>query len=168
MKNTRIEVGQIVGVHGILGEVKIQHWCDEADVFLNLKQVFFKDGWHRLLSCRQHKNIILAKLEGVSDRTAAEALRQCVLEAERSQLPPLPEGRYYICDLVGLTVRTDDGRTLGRLSDVLETGSNQVYEVIDQSKQKKYYLPVIDPVILSTDLEGGLLTVHLLEGLIDE
>ena len=93
---------------------------------------------------------------------------QCVLEAERNQLPPLPEGRYYICDLVGLAVKTDEGRLLGRLSDVLETGSNQVYEVTEDTTKKKYYLPVIDPVILSTDLEGGLLTVHLLEGLIDE
>ena len=168
MKNERIEVGQIVGVHGILGEVKIQHWCDEAEIFLGLKQICIKGEWHRLLSCRLHKNVILAKVEGITDRTAAEALRMCVLEAERNQLPPLPEGRYYICDLVGLAVKTDEGRLLGRLSDVLETGSNQVYEVTEDTTKKKYYLPVIDPVILSTDLEGGLLTVHLLEGLIDE
>ncbi len=168
MKNERIEVGQIVGVHGVMGEVKIQHWCDDVQVFLTLNQVFMKGKWHRLLACRQHKNIILAKLEGVTDRTAAEALRMCILEAERSQLPELPEGRFYICDLVGLMVKTDEGRILGRLSEVLETGSNQVYEVTDDSSKKKYYLPVIDPVIQSTDLENGLLTVHLLEGLIDE
>ena len=167
MNEKRIEVGQIVGVHGIAGEVKIQHWCDDADVFLNLKQVWFYGAWHRLQTPRQHKNIILCRLEGVSDRNAAEALRLCVLEAERGQLPPLPEGRYYICDLIGLNVITDEGRNLGRLSDVLETGSNQVYEVTSPEK-KKYYLPAIESVILNTDLQAGVLSVHLLEGLIDE
>lgn len=167
MNEKHIEVGQIVGVHGIAGEVKIQHWCDEAEVFLNLQQVWFNGAWHKLLSPRQHKNIILAKLEGVNDRNAAESLRFCVLEAERNQLPPLPEGRYYICDLIGLHVSTDKGRDLGTLSDVLETGSNQVYEVTDTNK-KKYYLPVIDSVVLETNLEAGVLKVHLLEGLIDQ
>ncbi len=167
MNEKRIEVGQIVGVHGIAGEVKIQHWCDDATVFLNLKKVWFNGAWHQLHTPRQHKNIILCKLECVADRNAAEQLRMCVLEADRAQLPPLPEGRYYICDLIGLQVITDTGRVLGTLSDVLETGSNQVYEVTSPDK-KKYYLPAIESVILDTDLNSGVLSVHLLEGLIDE
>lgn len=167
MEEKRIEVGQIVGVHGIAGEVKIQHWCDDADVFLGLDEVWFNGVWHKLASARLHKNVILAKLNSVSDRNDAEALRLCVLEANRDQLPPLPEGRFYICDLVGLSVITDEGRRLGTLTDVLETGSNQVYEVTGDDR-KKYYLPVIESVVLDTDLEKGVLSVHLLEGLIDE
>ena len=167
MNEKRIEVGQIVGVHGIAGEVKIQHWCDDVSVFLNLKKVWFNGAWHLLISPRQHKNVILCKLEGIADRNAAETVRMCVLEAERTQLPPLPEGRYYICDLVGLRVITDEGQELGTLSDVFETGSNQVYEVTSPEK-KKYYLPAIESVLLNTDIDAGVLTVHLLEGLIDD
>lgn len=165
MEKKKIEVGQIVGAHGINGEIKIQHWCDSADIFLNLKKVFLNGQWHQLFTPRVHKNIILAKLSDVHDRNTAESLRLCILEITRDQLPPLPENRYYICDLLGLTVITDENKSLGILSDVLDTGSNQVYEVTADN-QKKYYLPVIDDVILNTDLEQKILTVHLLEGLI--
>ena len=102
-------------------------------------------------------------VEGVSDRTAAEKLRGSYLKIPPEKLTPLPEGRYYHFQLMGLKVLTEEGEVLGRVEEVLDTGSNLVLTV--GRGRDELLLPFIDDVILDVDLEAGAVTVRLMEGL---
>lgn len=103
---------------------------------------------------------------GYTNRTAAESLRGELIEVDADDLPELPDGEYYIDDLVGLEVVTVDGESIGRLAEVLETGANDVY-VIRREGAKDVLLPAIPDVVREVDIAGGRMTVRLLEGLID-
>ena len=91
-------------------------------------------------------------------------LKNKLVTVEREMLGELPEGTYYIADIIGLEVRTDDGEVLGRVSQVISTGSNDVYEVEREGK-KPLLLPVIDDVVKEVDTDGGVITVTLIPGL---
>lgn len=158
-----IEIGQIVGTHGIKGEVKLSPWTDDLYDLLDLDVFYFEDGTPLFVELsRVHKNALIIKFREVADMNAAEAQRGKILFTEKV---PLPEGRYYIKDLIGLSAVTD-GRVFGRLTDVFNTGANDVYE-IKTAEGKTLYLPVIDGVIDGVDLEKQEIYVTIPEGLED-
>lgn len=158
-----IEVGQIVGTHGIKGEVKINPWTDDLYDLLDLEKFYLKDG--SVLTAqmsRVHKNVLIVKFREIKDMNEAEKQRGKILFTEKT---PLPEGRYYIKDLIGLTA-VADGEEIGKLTDVFNTGANDIYE-ITKNEGGKIYLPVIDGVIGDVILDEEKIYVTIPEGLED-
>lgn len=164
MKN--IEIGKIVNTHGIRGEVKIQPWCDDPNIFDELTHLIIDGKEYGIERNRLHKNCQIVKLEGILDINAAELLRNKIVEVERDVFE-LPEGRYFVTDIVGLTVREENGRELGKVAEVIRTGSNDVYVLSETFNGKQILIPVIDDVILETNIDGGYITVKLMPGLLD-
>jgi len=120
----------------------------------------------RVIGARSKGAGWILRLDGVTDRNAAEGYRGAVIRAQASDLPELAPGEWWIDDLVGLEVVTDEGKPLGRLEEVLELPANDVYVV--RSEKGEVLLPAIEDVIVAVDLEEERMTVHLLPGLIEE
>ena len=164
--NNNLEIGQIVNTHGLRGEVKVYPWCDDPEIFHELAFVCIDDKEYDIEKSRLQKNMVILKLDGIDDINDAELYRNKVLTVPREELGELPEGAYYICDLLGCSVVTVDGINLGKIDDVIKTGSNDVYSV-KNDEGKQVLIPVIDDVIKKVNLEDKLITVELLKGLID-
>ena len=165
----RLEVGQIVNTFGIKGEVKVTPFTDDINRFDDLKKVYVKtrkeSKLHKVESVRYHKNMVLLKLEGINNPEDAELLKNSFLEIDREDAIPLEEGQYFIVDLIGLDVYTDEGNLLGKVDDIYNTGANDIYVVKDELG-KQILLPGIDDVIKEVDLDSGKIIVHLIPGLI--
>lgn len=161
-----LEIGQIVNTHGIRGEVKIQPWCDDPDVFSELDYLYIDGEKYQLLKARLHKNCVLAVLDGVDTIEKAELFKNKIVTVDRDQLGDLPDGTYYIADLEGLKVETDEGEYLGDIQEVIHTGSNDVY-LLKSDRKKPIMIPVIPDVVKEVNIEEGYVIVHLLKGLID-
>lgn len=166
-------IGQIVGPHANRGEVKIDSHTDFPERFdpgvtlLLGSQLTSKE----ILSARPHKGHVLAMLEGVNSRQAAEALRGTWLYLPEADAAELDEDTFWIHDLLGLAVQTGEGRLLGKVTDVLVTGANDVYLIAPAdgvNKGKEILLPAIVQVIRTVDVAAGLITVDLLPGLLEE
>ena len=171
MKKQFLEIGKIVSTHGVMGEVRVQPWCDDAELLAESETLFFDDKGRkrvRVLNGRVHKNIVILKLEGTDSMEAAQMLRNRVLYIDREELE-LPEGSYFIQDLIGLEVLNADvpEKSYGKLSEVFPTGANDVYEVTDDSGNKRL-IPAIPDVIIKTDIEGGNMLIRPLKGLFDD
>lgn len=165
----RLAVARVVAPHGIRGEVKAELLTDFPERFRRLKRVFVGAS-DRALHLVRHRldedeRFVYLSFKEITDRTAAEALRNQLLTIPEAEAVPLPEGHYYVHQIVGLRVITDTGEELGRVRDVLHTGANDVY-VID-GPRGEVLLPAIPEVILDVDLDQGILRVHLLEGLLE-
>ena len=164
-----LEAGKIVGTHGIKGELRVQPWTDSGEFLASFKTLFFNGGAERadVLAARPHKNIVIIKLKGVDSIEAADALRGKLLYIDRADAN-LPEGRYFIQDLIGCRV-TDDatGEVYGTISDVSSTGVNDVYHVKTPGGAE-YLIPAIEQVIASTDVEGGEVRINAMKGMFDD
>lgn len=163
-----LETGKIVSIHGLKGEVKIQPWCDSPEYLCGFKRLYSKTGEHvyEIERIRPQGNMVIAKIKCIDTPAQAQAMRGKVLYIDREDAK-LPEGSYFVADLIGLDVRDESGRSFGAVSDVLQTGANDVYE-IKSDDGKLYYIPAIPSVVLSTDIEGGIMTIYPMEGLFDE
>ena len=166
MKQQYLELGKVVNTHGIRGEIKIQPWCDDPALFDRLSYFYIDGKRYEIIKNRLHKNCEIVLVEGISSINQAELLKNKIVTIERDALGELPEGTYYIADLIGLSVRTAEGKVLGNIADVLKTGSNDVY-ILDMPKEKPVLIPVIDQVVKEVDIDGGFVIVELMEGLID-
>ena len=164
-----LEIGQIVNTFGIKGMVKIKPFTDDINRFDRLKKVYIsnKNGKkeYQIQEVKYHKNMVLMKLEGIDTPERADLLRQSYLLVDRADEEPLEEGVYYIVDLLGLEVYTDENKLLGKVEDIFNTGSNDIY-VIKDEMGKQILLPGIPEVLKNVDLEKGRITVHLIPGLI--
>ena len=164
----RLEVGQIVNTFGIKGEVKVTPFTDDINRFDDLKKVYVKtrkeSKLYKVESVRYHKNMVLLKFEGINNPEDAELLKNSFLEIDREDAIPLEEGQYFIVDLIGLDVYTDEGNFLGKVDDIYNTGANDIYVVKDELG-KQILLPGIKEVIKEVKLEDRII-VHLIPGLI--
>ena len=163
-----LEIGQIVNSYGIKGFFKIVPFTDDITRFDKLKTVYIEKN-KKLLKMeieevRYHKNLVLLKLKGIDDINDTEQYKNCYLKIDRKDAVELQENSYFIVDLIGMEVVTDEGVLLGNLIDVFPTGSNDVYVVKDE-KGKQTLLPAIKEVIKNVDVENKKMTVHLMEGL---
>ena len=159
-----IEVGQIVNTHGIRGEVRLNPWTDDVYDLTELDVFYDKDKKALYVeSSKVHKNVVVIKFKDINTMNDAEKLKGKIIFTEKT---PLPEGRYYIKDLIGLTAYENDTE-LGKLTDVFNTGANDIYE-IKTKDGKKIYLPVIDGVIGDVDLENKKFFVTIPDGLLDD
>ena len=164
-----LEIGQIVNTFGIKGMVKVKPFTDDINRFDRLKKIYIsnKNGKkeYQIQEVKYHKNMVLMKLKGIDTPEQADLLRQSYLLVDRADEEPLEEGVYYIVDLLGLEVYTDDNKLLGKVDDIFNTGSNDIYVVKDEMG-KQILLPGIPDVLKNVDLEKGRITVHLIPGLI--
>lgn len=165
-----LRVGVITSTHGIAGEVKVYPTTDDMNRFKKLKKVFVDCGREQLelniSSVKFFKNMVILKFKEFHNINEVEKLIKKDLLITREQAVPLSEDENFICDLIGLTTITEDGQELGTLSDVIQTGANDVY-VISLKDGREVLIPAIKQCILKVDLESGTMTVHLLEGLLD-
>jgi len=163
-----LEVGRIVGTHGVQGEMRVECWANSPDFLKQFRTLYLDMGREALsVSCRPHKNIALMKVKGVNSIEAADLLRGKVLYINRSDAR-LGEGEHFVQDLIGLKVTdADTGRVYGTVRDVLKTGSNDVYEMLGED-EKLYYIPVIPEIIVRRDFDEGAVYIHPMKGLFDD
>jgi len=164
-----LECGKIVSTHGIRGELRVQPWCDSPDFLLDFEVLYLDKGNKPLAveQARAQKNMLLLKLEGINNLDDAAALRGKVLYIDRDDAP-LDQGEHFIQDLLGLDViDADTGMVYGKLSDVLFTGANDVYELTGENGEKKLF-PAIRDVVLETDVQAGVMRIRPLKGLFDD
>lgn len=164
------QVGAVASVHGIKGEVKVFPTTDDPGKFKRLKTVVLKTEKERrevkLESARFFKNMAIVKFQGIETPEEAQKYRGAGLWIGRDQAVPLGKNEYYQADLIGLVVMTEEREELGILTDVLETGANDVYEVT-LTDNSKVFFPAIKDCIREIDLENGRMTVHVMEGLLE-
>ena len=163
-----LEAGQIVGTHGVRGEVRVQPWCDSPQQFATFKKLYWdKEGKQPIkLRSRPHKNVALALLEGIDTVEAAQVLRGKMLYVDRKDIK-LPKGHHLVQDLIGLTiVDADTGDTYGTLTDVSQTGANAVYHM--QTEKGEVLIPAIPDVIIEVDTKKDILRLRPMKGLLDD
>lgn len=167
----RVVIGKVLTPHGVKGEFRVLPLTDFPERFKNLKKAYLQDGRPvDIESTRPHKQFFLVKLVGFDTMDAAAALRNMTLEVEREDVAPLPPGHFYIFDIIGMQVYSDTGENLGIVTEVLETGSNDVY-IVDQpandhKKTPQILIPALKDVVLEIDVAAKKMTVRLPEGLI--
>ncbi len=159
--------GKIVNTHAIAGEVKVLYYTDSPEFFDNIEYVLLKDGTKLTIKrYRVHKGALIMDFAEIPDMNFAETLKGQELFVPKDKLPSLPEGRFYIADILGMDVLTQEGRNLGKVTDVFKTGSNDVYTV--KNGKKEYLIPVIDDVVRDFDTENKRIIITPIEGLIDD
>ena len=163
-----LEAGQIVGTHGVRGEVRVQVWCDSPEQFAGFRHLYWDDAGRQPVSfkARPHKQMALVKLEGVDTVEAAQVLRGRMLYVDRRDIK-LPRGSYLVQDLIGLAVvDADTGETYGTLTDVSQTGANAVYHMT--TPRGEVLIPAIPDVIVSIDTKRDILRLRPMKGLFDD
>ena len=160
-KKQYIEAGRIVNTHGVAGEVKIEVWLDSPQFLKSFKRCFIDEREVKLLSARVHKGFLIAKLQGVEDVNAAMALKGRTVFIDRADAR-LPKGAFFLQDIIGASVVDEQGREIGKLTDVMETPASNVYVV---KGEREHLIPAVPEFILSTDADNGIITVHLIEGM---
>lgn len=168
MKKQFLEVGKIVGTHGVRGELRVNPWSDSPDFLTGFKELYFDEGAEKIkVKCRPHKNIVLMTVSGVDTVEKAEQLRGKVLYINRDDVV-LPEGRNFVQDLIGCRVLDADDKTVeyGEIADVFKTGANDVYTV--KKNGREYLVPVIDSVVVEKNVDEGYVLVRPMKGLFDD
>ncbi len=164
----RLEVGKIINTHGLKGEVKIVTWTDSPDVFEDLEYVFAKrkkeDIKLTVKNIKYQKNNIIVKFAEIDSIDEAQTFKNSILTADRDMLGELPEGVYYIADLIGCEVFDENNNKLGEISDVFNTGAKDIYAV-SRPQNKDLLIPVIDETIINVDIKNKRIDVKLIEGL---
>ncbi|MEE8886603.1 MAG: ribosome maturation factor RimM [Eubacteriales bacterium] len=166
-----LKIGTVTSVHGVHGEVKVYPTTDDPRRFDDLDEVILeRQGMreiHAILSVKHIKNMVVLKLSGIDTVEDAQRFRSYDLFIPREKGVPLGENEYYIADMLGMDVFTEDGNHFGKLKDVIQTGANDVYDVRSDD-YGEVLIPAIKACIISVDVEKSRMTVHLLPGLVDE
>lgn len=161
------QVGVITQTHGIRGEVKVFPTTDDVTRFKKLKEVIASTEKERLIlhiaSVKYFKQYVILKFKEYDDINQIEFLKNAKLLVDRKHAIRLEKDEYYIVDLYGLNVVTDEGEALGTIKDVLTTGANDVYVVSDEKNE--ILIPAIKDCIINVDIDASVITVHLIEGL---
>ena len=159
-----LEIGQIVNTFGIKGMVKVKAFTDYIERFSELKEVLIDEKEYKIQEVKYHKNMVLLQLEGITKIEEAEKLKNEYLKIKRENAIPLEEDTYFVVDLIGLNVYSDENEYLGELIDIFNTGSNDIY-VVRREGKPQLLLPAIKDVIKQIDIENKKIIVHLIKGL---
>lgn len=164
-----LQVGVITSTHGVRGEVKVFPTTDDAARFKQLKHVLLDTGREmkplEIQGVKFFKQFVILKFKGIDNINDIERYKRCPLLVERKDAVELKEDEYFIADMIGIQVETEDGEVFGTLKDVMETGANDVY-VIDTEAHGEVLVPAIKECILDVDVENRKMTIHLMDGLI--
>lgn len=156
-----IEAGRITNTHGVAGEVKIEVWLDSPEFFKRFKRIFIGNTEWKISSARIHKNAVITKLSGVDDINSAMPFKGKTVYIAREDAK-LPKGSYFIQDVIGAEVRDENGSSIGKLTEVMESPASPIYVV---KGEKEHLIPAVPEFILNADPEAGIITVHLIEGM---
>ena len=156
-----LDCGQIVNTHGVRGEVRIVPWADSPDFLCQFSTLYLDGAPRRVLSSRVHKGSVIAKLDGVDTVEAAMLLRDKIVQIRRADAK-LPEGAFFLADIIGLDVVDEEGRALGTLKEVLSPSVQQVYVI---EGEREIMIPAVPEFILETNIAGGYIKVRLIEGM---
>ncbi|MGE5677770.1 MAG: ribosome maturation factor RimM [Pseudomonadota bacterium] len=163
-----LSIGQIINIHGFRGEVKVYPLTDDVNRFKKLKEVFIEENnqliKYEVEGVKFLSSTIIMKLRGIDTEEAANKLRNFYIKVDRRSAVKLPRDTYFICDLIDLEVFDENGLLLGKVKDVLQTGSNDVYVV--QTGDKDILIPALKEVVREIDIRNGKIVVKLPEGLI--
>ena len=164
-----LKVGVITAPHGVRGEVRVFPTTDDPARFRSLEEVILQKGGrretHHIDSVKFSKNMVILKLSGIDSMNDAEPFRQWDLMIPRGQGVPLGDDEYYIADLIGMEVLTEEQERLGTITDVMQTGANDVY-VVGSDTYGDILIPAIKACILQVSVRENRMTVHLLPGLL--
>ena len=164
-----LQVGVITQTHGVRGEVKVFPTTDDVNRFKKLKQVILDTGKEtmplEIQSVKFFKQFVILKFKGIDNINDIEKYKGCSLYVTREHAVALEEDEYFIADMIGMEVCTEDGNIFGTLKDVIETGANDVY-VIENAEHGEVLVPAIKECIRSVDIEKGQMMIHLMDGLI--
>ena len=165
-----LRVGVISSTHGVRGEVKVYPTTDDVNRFKKLKKVVLDTGREYLdleiSNVKFFKNLVILKFKGIDNINDIEKYTGKDLLVHREDAVELEENENYVADLIDLKVVTDEGQVLGYLTEVMETGANDVY-VVETEDGKELLLPAIRDCILDVDLDEEVMTVHIMPGLFD-
>ncbi len=156
-----LEAGLIVNTHGVKGEVKIQPWADSAEFLKSFKRLYIDERPFELVSARVHKDFLIAQFKEVTDINTAMVLKNKIVSIDRDDAR-LPKGSFFIQDIIGASVRDESGNELGRLTDVLELPASNVYVV---TGEREILIPAVPQFIIKTDVDAGVITVRLIDGM---
>ena len=164
-----LEIGKITSTHGIKGEMRFQPWCDSPEFLTKFKTLYFDKKGEKAVKIKARPNgeMAILKIEGIDTVEEAARLRDKVLYMKRADAK-LPEGQYFIQELIGCTVYDADDESIcyGLLSDVSMTGANDVWHI--EKDGKEYLIPAIPPVVISTDVVEGVIKIRPLRGIFDD
>ena len=164
-----LQVGVITQTHGVRGEVKVFPTTDDVNRFKKLKQVILDTGKEtmplEIQSVKFFKQFVILKFKDIDNINDIEMYKRCSLYVTREHAVALEEDEYFIADMIGMEVCTEDGNIFGTLKDVIETGANDVY-VIENAEHGEVLVPAIKECIRSVDIEKGQMMIHLMDGLI--
>ncbi len=167
----QLQVGVITQTHGIRGEVKVFPTTDDPVRYKKLKEVILDHGKERLImeieGVKFFKQYVIVKFKGYDSINDIEKYKGARLYVEREHAVKLKKGEYFIADLIDMKVETENGEDFGILKDVLTTGANDVY-VVRTKEDKEVLLPAIKECVLNIDMEKGTITVHIMDGLLDQ
>jgi 16S rRNA processing protein RimM len=165
-------LGEILRPHGVRGELRMRLLTDYPERIPQLEKVFLSrdpdaenPAAHQVEHLRMNQGYGLLKLVGVDDRDEADAFRECFVMVDFQNAIPLDEGEFYLYQLIGVRVETENGEAIGSITEVLETGANDVY-VVDSPTYGEVLIPVTDQTIVKTDIDAGLVVVRLPDGLL--
>ena len=163
-----LEIGQIVNTFGVKGMVKVVRFTDNVERFEELKTVFLEKNKKieekQIEETKFHKNMVLVKFKNIDTIEEAEKYVNAYLKVDRENAIELEEDEYFIADLLGSEVYTDENVLLGKLEDIFNTGSNDIY-VVKDNLGKQILLPAIADVVKNIDVKNQKIVVHLLDGL---
>ena len=162
----KIKIGKIVNAVGLKGEVKVYNYSDSEEVYERTPEIYAGDRLLRVQNVRMQKNMVILKLSGIDDRNAAEAAKGTELFITEADLPELPEGQFYIRDLIGMEVEEKGGSFHGVVTDVLQNTAQDIFEV-KRDDGKTVLIPKVDAFVQKIDGKERLITVTLIEGLTD-
>ena len=162
MKKQYLEAGRIINTHGIRGEVKVDPWTNSPEILAGFKRFFIDEKPVGVLSARVHRNFVILALEGICDIDTAILLKNKTIYIDRDDAP-LSDGEYFLQDIIGLKVLDEkSGAEIGTLSEVIDLPSGAVYVV---NGEREILIPAVPEFIKHVDIDGGAVTVSLIEGM---
>ena len=165
-----LQIGKIVNTHGVKGEIRLIPLTDDPHRFDELEWAYIEKNntmvKHDILNVKYVKGFVILKLSGIDTMDAADALKDCFILVDRSHAIKLPEDSFFICDLLGSTVIDENDTELGQLADILQTGSNDVYVVKNESG-KEILIPALKSVVRAISPEKKRIDVTIPKGLLD-
>lgn len=167
----RFQVGVIASTHGLAGEVNVFPTTEDPTRFKKLKKVTLHTQRGEeleldIVSARFFKKFVIVKFKQFNNINEVEKFRGCELTIDRKDAIDLKPGEYYCADLIGLTIYDEDGKELGTLTEILQTGANDVYEMSLSGTGEKVYIPAIKDCIKEIDPEGNKIVIHVMDGLL--
>lgn len=165
-----LEIGKIVNTFGIRGQVKVMPFTDDIKRFDKLKTVYIEKKKelleHKIENVKYTNNMVILKIDGIDSIDEAEKYKNCSLKIDRKDAIKLPKDTFFIADLIGLPVFTEEGALLGKVDDIFNNGSSDIYVVKDELGKQKL-IPAIKEVLKDIDLINEKITVHIIKGLLD-